>query len=290
MRLRRPVILALFIIIFLILLSAMLLLVMRPDSTEPSGPVPVGQPGEWQLIFDEEFDGDALDGSRWAQCYWWWDPGGCTNAANDELQWYTPDNILLQDGILRLRAQEQATLGTDGQNYPYTSGLITTGPRTWSEEPVSGFDFQFGYAEVRARIPEGAGFWPTFWLLPTDLNAYPEIDILEFQGSIPTRNYMHFHYLDEAGEEMNPGESWDGPDFSRDWNTFAVDWQPDRLVWYVNGIERWRFSDQRYIPDEPMYILLNLAVGGTFPEPPGPDTVFPGYFEVDYVRVWQPAE
>ncbi|MBL8015490.1 MAG: family 16 glycosylhydrolase, partial [Candidatus Doudnabacteria bacterium] len=66
-----------------------------------------------------------------------------------------------------------------------------------------------------------------------------------------------------------------------------IDWQPDALVWYVDGIERWRFIDAANIPSEPMYLLLNLAVGGDWPGPPDASTIFPSYYEIDYVRVWK---
>jgi beta-glucanase (GH16 family) len=66
-----------------------------------------------------------------------------------------------------------------------------------------------------------------------------------------------------------------------------VDWQPNAIIWYVDGIERWRFTEASRISSEPMYLLLNLAVGGDWAGPPDGDTGFPSYFEIDYVRVWE---
>ena len=246
---------------------------------------PVGQEGNWQLVFNDEFDGETLDRSRWTVCYWWND-NGCTNLGNHEMEWYTPDNILLEDGILRLRAQEQEFRTDGGQIYPYTSGMITTGPASDDEPQKLGFAIQTGYVEIRARIPRGDGLWPAFWLLPIDLTSKPEIDVMEILGNDPDMLEMHIHYLVDPETSESSGEDWLGPDFSADWHTFAIDWRPDRVVWIVDGIERWRFDEEAYVPATRMYLLLNLAVGGDWPGLPSPDTVFPSYFEVDYVRVW----
>ena len=85
----------------------------------------------------------------------------------------------------------------------------------------------------------------------------------------------------------NSGSSWTGPDFSAGWHTFGVEWEPGAIVWYVDGIERWRFTVTSRIPNEPMHVLLNLAVGGEWPGSPDTSTAFPSYYDVDYVRVWQ---
>jgi beta-glucanase (GH16 family) len=129
--------------------------------------------------------------------------------------------------------------------------------------------------------------WPAFWLLPASLDSTPEIDVLEIIGDEPDVLRMHFHYIDEMGNDPAPGSNWHGPDFSADWHIYAVDWRTDQIIWFVDGVERWRFTDQRYIPDMEMYLLLNLAVGGDWPGPPTSETVFPNYFDIDYVRVWQ---
>jgi hypothetical protein len=97
---------------------------------------------------------------------------------------------------------------------------------------------------------------------------------------------MHFHHLTEDGSRKSYGETWTGPDFSADWHTFAVDWRPDAVVWYVDGKERWRYTDPAHIPTKPMYLILNLAVGGAWPGSPDASTSFPSYFDIDYVRVW----
>ena len=153
------------------------------------------------------------------------------------------------------------------------------------QDPVK-FSFRYGYAEMRAKIPKGKGLWPAFWMLPFDNTSKPEIDVVEFLGHLPRVAEMHYHYLDR-GKRQGPGQEWQGPDFSQDWHTFAVDWQPSRIIWYVDGKERWRFSRRRHVSSIPMYLLVNLAVGGDWPGSPSPSTPFPNVFEIDYIRVWE---
>ena len=111
--------------------------------------------------------------------------------------------------------------------------------------------------------------------------------MLEVIGSAPNTAEFHFHWTNADGTDANAGHAWVGPDFSAGWHTFALDWQPGALVWYVDGVERWRYADASTIPDEPMYLLLDLAVGGDWPGAPDASTVLPSYFDVDYVRVWE---
>jgi beta-glucanase (GH16 family) len=121
--------------------------------------------------------------------------------------------------------------------------------------------------------------------LPDDHNSRPEIDVMEILGHEPNEVHFHLH-----NNDIDPGETWSGLDLSEDWHTFAVDWQPDALIWYVDGIERWRYSDNQNIPISPSYLLLNLAVGGYWPGSPDASTPFPSDFEIDYMRVWQIGE
>ena len=101
------------------------------------------------------------------------------------------------------------------------------------------------------------------------------------------RDWQHSrsHWRNADGSPGDRGTSFAGPDFSADWHVFAVDWRPGALVWYVDGVERWRLADAA-VPSQPMYLLLNLAVGGAQPGVPDGSKVFPAYYDVDYVRVW----
>jgi hypothetical protein len=109
---------------------------------------------------------------------------------------------------------------------------------------------------------------------------------MEILGDKPNVTEMHYHYLDGSGTHQGPGKAWTGPDFSAGWHTFGVDWQPNAIVWYVDGVERWRFTDASAITSKAQYLLLNLAVGGNWPGSPNASTPFPSDYLVDYVRVW----
>jgi beta-glucanase (GH16 family) len=258
-----------------------------PTATPVPPPTPAGQTGDWTLIFSDDFNGSGLNTKKWHTCFWW-DKHGCTIITNHELEWYQPDNVFVNNGSLQLQAQQRRVEASNGNTYPYTSGMISSGRATSNTSQPAKFTFTYGYAEIRAKVPQGKGLWPAFWLLPADHTSRPEIDVMEIIGDEPQTVQLRFHYRAD-GDEGDVGEAWTGPDFSQGWHRFAIDWQPDALVWYVDGIERWRYEDGAHIPAGPMYLLANLAVGGDWPGAPDGATKFPSDYRIDYVRVWQRA-
>src|SRR5262249_52751508 len=146
------------------------------------------------------------------------------------------------------------------------------------------FSQQYGRFEIRCRVPKGKGMWPAFWLLPEPLGWPPEIDVLETLGHQPSKIYMTHHFLDEQKKHKSDGGSWVGPDFSAGFHEFAVEWSPEAIGWFVDGVER--FRSEKFIPKTKMYLLVNLAVGGEWPGAPDGKTEFPAAFELDYVRVY----
>lgn len=239
----------------------------------------------WRLVFGDEFEDRRLDPSKWTTCYWW-DRGGCTNMGNNERQWYQPQNAVVEDSILRLEARKQTVRASDGNTYQYTSGMVTSGRGTSDTSQSVRFAFRYGYVEMRARMPAGKGLWSAFWLLPASHESKPEIDVVEVLGHEPDRLHAHVHFLDE-GRRASAGSSWVGHDASTSWHVYALEWRPDALTWYVDGVQVWRFTDSRHVPSEPMYVLANLAVGGDWPGRPDASTSFPSALEIDYLRVWQ---
>ena len=170
---------------------------------------------------------------------------------------------------------------------PFLSGVITS---------YDSFRFRYGRVEARARMPAGKGLWSAFWLL----NAYynqdqpedPEIDIIEAIGDATTvANHAYHYFEDFSGDGFhNSLVSSEGratiSDFSADFHTYRVDWEEGRIVWYVDDIETHRVEGPQ-VSSEQMYLLANLAVGGTFPGPADESTPFPANFEIDYIRVYQ---
>jgi beta-glucanase (GH16 family) len=237
-----------------------------PDWTPPPPPS-----GGWSPVWRDEFDGTSIDQTKWRV-------EDLHLIKNNELQYYAPDEVYLENGRLVLRSQERPYCGYDQNGdwgcYDYTSGLAETVDRFWQT---------FGRFEIRARLPFGQGIWPAHWTLPTSGAWPPEIDVMEMLGHEPTRVYMTHHWGSWPDVPSN-GSSFAGPDFSQDFHTFAIEWFPDRIDWFIDGVMR--FSSTTNIPQAPFYIILNTAVGGDWPGNPDGSTTFPQYHEIDYVRVY----
>lgn len=247
---------------------------------------PLGRDDAFHLLFEEEFDAPTLRKDRWTTCYWW-DKRGCTNLSSHELQWYLPGNVAVEDGNLVLTARPDRVTGVKGRTFDYSSGIVTTGRYASDEGSRARLETTFGFFEIRAWIPSGQGLWPAFWMLPSSHESLPEIDIMEVLGHRTDRLEMHFHYRDADGEKKSVGRDVATTDLSSGWHVYGLDWSPDRLIWYLDGVEMWRYSESANIPTEPMYLVINLAVGGRWPGNPDETTDFPATLRVDYVRVWK---
>jgi beta-glucanase (GH16 family) len=244
------------------------------------------------IVFQDDFDGGELDTSVWNTCHWWAVDGGCTISTNAELQWYQPDNVTQQGSVLRLEARPETITSPDGDAFEFTSGMVTTGPPDYTAEPK--FAFRYGGAEARVRVPAGAEFWPAFWLLPASTESRPEIDVMEMHGDQLRTNDVHLHSFDAAGERVSWGDSVDTADISEGWHTFGLIWAPDRLSFFVDGKLVSQLSSDNaegvLLPDEPLYLVLNLAVDSEPHSPPAGPDAFPAALEVDWVQVWQLPE
>ena len=260
-----------------------------------NAPMETNQPSQtlsyegYTLRWEDNFDGTELNRQDWnVELH---EPGW----VNNELQSYvdSPENIYLQDGSLVLKPVE--IQNPDG-TVSYTSGRVNTQNK---------HDFKYGIFEARAKVPEGQGFLPAFWMMPTNENLYGqwprcgEIDIMEVLGNDTTRSYGTLHYgnphsQSQAGCTLTEGN------FSDEYHTFAVEWLPDRISWYVDGQlihteNDWYSATEGQgeitypAPfDQPFYIILNLAVGGNWPGNPDETTDIAGSaFYIDYVRVYQ---
>jgi beta-glucanase (GH16 family) len=240
-------------------------------------------PGDRELVFSEDFD-EALDPDLWGRCHWWADTN-CTIASNDELEAYLPGNVTSGDDVLRLEARKEEVVDSEGRTLPYSSGMISSGPPGYEED--ARFAFTYGYVEARLRFPRGQGLWPAFWLLPADHESRPEIDVIEVLGHEPDRAQLHYHAVAPDGAPLDVGHDpviGDLGDGS--WHDYAVDWQPGRITWIVDGQARWEVRGDR-VADEPLYLVLNLAVGGDWPGDPDDTTELPAAVEAEWIRVWQ---
>jgi beta-glucanase (GH16 family) len=174
-----------------------------------------------------------------------------------------------------------------GRSYP--SGIVTTGG-TWSPYRPAAFAFTYGYAEMRAEFPPGLHAWPAFWLLAAERGSPAEIDVVEGQGALPRRDFMTLHYPLANRGSGSDGGFFDAPaSLQQTAHVYAVDWEPNAITWYLDGIARFRDTDAAHIPHQPMYVLVDFAVGGwvrPWNGVAGRGDVFPAVMHVDYVRVW----
>lgn len=235
-------------------------------------------PNCWTLNWADEFDGTEIDRDNWT-----FDIGG-SGWGNNELEYYTdrPENARIEDGILVIEAREEEYGSSD-----YTSArLLTQGLQTW----------QYGRFEARLKLPFGQGIWPAFWMLGADITSvgWPnsgEIDIMEFIGREPSNVYGTLHGPGYSGGSSIGGSlSLVESAFSDEFHTFAVEWLPDRISWYVDGKQYLTKTAEdlpgEWVFDHDFFILLNLAVGGNWPGYPDETTTFPQQYLVDYVRVY----
>ena len=223
-----------------------------------------------------------------------------------ELSALDPDNGYAWYGGTKAVIEGSAAAGTGSSSgsgkREITSGRVTTQGK---------HDFTYGRFEARAKVPEGQGYLPAFWLMATDEGLYGqwpkcgEIDIMEVMGQNTSKSYhtIHYGYSSGAGHKENQGSKvlTDGS-FSDEFHTYTLDWDPGKLTWYVDGEEVYTTSDwytgtdddnQVTYPapfDQNFYIILNLAVGGSWVGYPN-DDVYADMnnqsYEIDYVRVYQ---
>lgn len=258
---------------FLFILFAILVVVVRIDDrtstrSQADTSVPVGQSGNWNLIFDDEFNGTTLDTSKWLQLRG--DAAGpYGDPANPDVEdaYYTKNNSYVSNGNLVLNLVKQAAGG-----YPYSSGWVQTYPA---------FTYTYGYAEIRAKVPTCDGCWPAFWTVPTPLGTWPpEIDIFEFFNEpFPSFNY---HYGTASNHKQSGPTNYgtSGVDYTKDYHVYGMSWEPNKIQVFLDGQPGPSYTDAATITSLPQFLILNLALNKGY----NPTTT---QMLVDYVRVWQ---
>jgi beta-glucanase (GH16 family) len=253
-------------------------------------------PSGWSLVWSDEFNdpaGEPPNPENWS-----YEIGdGAVNRipgwGNDELQYYTSstDNSATDgNGNLVIIAKE-----ADGSFVCYYGPCEYTSARLISQYKA---EFAYGRIESRILVPDGEdGLWPAFWSLGTDIGevGWPqtgEIDFMEYVSRIPDEIFGTIHGPGYAGG-ASFGNTHPFPGgVASNYHTFAIEWQPDLIEWYVDGILYHTATPTDVAPNEwvfndPVYLLLNLAIGGNFGGPVSEDTVFPQTMAIDYVRVYQ---
>ncbi|MBR5722762.1 MAG: family 16 glycosylhydrolase [Oscillospiraceae bacterium] len=261
---------------------------------------------ERELLFRDEFDGDAVDPAKWGYDLGNWkldkDGNYVTNGwGNNEQQFYTDQNASVENGVLTIAARKENHTDEKQGSYEYTSARMTTAQK---------FSVTGGRIEVRARCDSGKSLWPAIWMLPEE-DAYGgwaasgEIDIMEGWGSKPDKicGTIHFGGSWPDNQYLTKEYQFPAGTSAEDWHVYAVEWNPDSISWYVDGQlystqTEWFSSGYSYPApfNRNFYLILNLAVGGQFD---GIDNVYADpqtfadgekQFQIDYVRVYSPKE
>ena len=238
--------------------------------------------------FDENFSGrlstwsPARPSGRWKTNYAFGRQGDWTSRnfpATGEKQLYVDAGLgvnpfKVSGGLLTIHAAPTPqALKPRLWNYAYVSGVLTT---------EKSFSMTYGYVEARMELPMGKGTWPAFWLIPTDLSWPPEIDVMEAVGKPEVRQTIHTR--DAAGKPADWGMTV--PLRGGGMHRFGALWTPRSVTFFVDG----RKTGETATPPDmhkPMYLVLNLGIGGTWPGDPDPAIFRGANLRVDYVRAWR---
>jgi beta-glucanase (GH16 family) len=251
----------------------------------------------WKLVWNDEFDGP--DGSDVDPTKWVHVESGNGNG-NQEREYYTPGkaNAFQKGGQLHIVADK---LPQGGGGFTcwygaceYTSGKLVT--KADGQAPL--FQKQLGRLAVRMKIPAGQGIWPAFWALGVNIDqvGWPtcgEIDVMENVGKTPATNYGTLHGPGN-GMEANLGGTTmlSMGALADDFHVYAVEWKQGEVKFYLDDNAYFTGTQADFpgtwVFDAPYYLLLNLAIGGSWPGDPDGQTVFPAELLVDWVRVYDP--
>lgn len=273
----------------------------------------------WELVWSDEFDGAAIDDTKWTH------ERNCTGGGNNELQCYTDrsENSFVSDGKLHIVARKEVFSGpAKNDDEPGYSISDTSATRDYTSARLRSKnkgDWKYGRMEINAKLPDGQGIWPAIWMLPTEwvYGGWPasgELDILE---AVNLNTLANGKLIKEVHGTLHFGRFWPNNNYVGDsytptdnaWEnflTYAVEWEEDEIRWYVNDHHYatqtsdgwftyyWDDKSESFTSgnsaapfDQTFHLLLNLAVGGNWPQSPNEQTSFPKVMLVDYVRVYR---
>ena len=251
---------------------------------------PMPLPADAKLVWSDEFDGTALDASKW----------GYDNSRNEtgwyngELEYYgqRPENVRVGNGQLIIEARHEKL---NPRQFPDYGGQSYTSGKIWTKGKAS---WTYGYYEVRAKLPCARGTWPAIWLMPEGDYPWPdggEIDVMEQVGSQPevvhgtvhSALFVHTKGTQRGAELKVPGDC-------DTFHNYQLEWTPDTIRIGVDGRAYMKVRNDQpggegaWPFHHPFYLILNLAMGGNWAAAKGmDDAALPQRMLVDYVRVYQ---
>ena len=296
----------------------------RRPAERRSAAVGVTGGANWRTIFNDDFDGAAVDAARWNV-----QNNSNFGTGNNEDQCYRAANTTVGAGTIKMVGKRETVSGCGsnpdgGGNYYFTSGMVTTRAQGGGMK----FKFRQGYAEVRLRVPRGNIYWPAFWLVGAGDGsspgwpAYGEIDVTEIYGSKPDISESNFHrtggnigarnhnvknpLTSSSSLNINPPNPFVAGG-TNDWHTYGINWTANQLQWFIDGVLVRTYNASGSADTAALgyehSMILNLAMGGNGPRYPDHGYTgnesgsgynngnlvadLPGAMEVDYVKVWQ---
>ncbi len=235
---------------------------------------------DWKLVWQDDFESTALDTTKWTRI-------PPNNADWGNYMTSDPDCYAIRDGKLYLRGINNYDTLRDPRPF-LTGGIYTKGK----------FAFQYGKIEIKVKLESAQGAWPAIWMLSEQekYGAYPrngEIDILEHLNydSIIYQT-THSYYTLELKQKKNPPYYTTVKCDVEQFNTFGLEWYPDKLVYTLNGKESYTYPKVKGVDasqwpfDQPFYVLIDQQLGGSWVGEVDPKDL-PVNMIIDWVKVYQ---
>ena len=269
------------IIICIALLFPMVMLAQHPKDD-----------ANWKVVLNEEFDGvrswgdDRIDNTRTLRAYF--SECGVTHG-DDEFQVYTRENAQFRNGTMALKAEYAP--GTN--NYWDVNWIKERSPHDYKSGAIEFVEkYKYGYFEIRCKLPKPIkGNWPAFWLWSQVGGRYNEIDVFEQdfkEQNGKQRVYGTYHYNDSNGKTKHDTRFCDTREtndayYSSSYHTYAVNWSPGKVVWYIDGVLKGESDNSGFVPRDPMLLKANYAIEKKMIR----NNNTPMEMVIDYIRVYQ---
>lgn len=243
-----------------------------------------------QLVWSDEFE--IIDEGAWS-----FEVGG-EGWGNSELQYYTNG----QNAFIEFDPQaDSKVLVIEARKETPPDSSCWYGACQYSSTRLISKNkqfFQYGRIEAKIKLPQTQGIWPAFWMLGNNYDqvGWPqcgEIDIMEHVGSKPTTTSGALHGPGYSGDTPFYGAYDLGVNVDADYHIYAIEWDTNGIRWFVDGTQFYSVTRAQveqqgtWVFDQPFWLLLNVAVGGTLPGNPDNSSSFPQRMYVDYIRIYR---
>ncbi|UYZ63637.1 sugar-binding protein [Hymenobacter weizhouensis] len=217
---------------------------------------------QWQLTFRDEFDASTIDAAKWNT---YWGPKGAGWRETWSLETNDDDNVILENGICKLRGGKE--------NGQWKSGMLSS---------YNGFQQMYGYYEARVKTAPRTAYSSSFWMSPQSFWP-PELDIMEAFAS--TTFITNQHWNDEVtGAHVSDAKNITGTNMTSAFHIVGMEWEPDSVRWFLDGVKIRTMKNHSFYP---MYLIFNIHIGnrnGGFPGVPTNSDF--ADFEIDWVRCY----